>query len=238
MSSPGVLRGHARFVPAAAARCDERRRQPVCPQRRGGGGLEHHRSDLAAWQAAAAPNLETYPAANGARGKRRLDAAQGREWFDVCPVLHSPLEASDDSNQRQATVRLVDEQGAGGKVREIFDDIKRTKGIDFVPAMWRALATNPTQLELVWTQLKTLMHPESIGRQTKLDAKTRETSPWPFRRPTAVRICVNSHTAALRKLGVDTQTLGEILAIVALFNQTNALAEGYQVEPDVLPPLE
>jgi len=29
-----------------------------------------------------------------------------------------------------------------------------------------------------------------------------------------------------------------VLAVAALFNTTNALADGYQVEPDVLPPLE
>ena len=41
-----------------------------------------------------------------------------------------------------------------------------------------------------------------------------------------------------RKLGLDTETLGEVLAITALFNSTNALADGYQIEPDVLPPVE
>jgi len=50
--------------------------------------------------------------------------------------------------------------------------------------------------------------------------------------------CVNSHTAALRKLGTSNEALGEILAIAGLFNMTNALAEGYQIEPDILPPLE
>jgi AhpD family alkylhydroperoxidase len=142
------------------------------------------------------------------------------------------------SGQRQATVRLVDEHGAGGKAREIFDDIKRTKGIDFVPNLWRTLATNPDQLELVWTQLKALMHPEAAGRPSRLDARTRETIALAVSATNGCAYCVNSHTAALRKLGVDTETLGEILAIAALFNQTNALAEGYQVEPDVLPPLE
>ena len=52
------------------------------------------------------------------------------------------------------------------------------------------------------------------------------------------RYCVNSHTAAVRKLGLSVEALGEVLAIVGLFNTTNALADGYQVEPDVLPPLE
>ena len=142
------------------------------------------------------------------------------------------------SSPRHATVRLVDEQGAGGKVREVFDDIKRTKGIDFVPNLWRTLATNPVLLELVWTQLKALMHPEACGRVSRLDAKTRETIALAVSATNGCAYCVNSHTAALKKLGVDTETLGEILAIAALFNQTNTLAEGYQVEPDILPPLE
>ena len=76
--------------------------------------------------------------------------------------------------ERKATVRLVDEKGASGRVREIFDDIKRTKGIDSVPNLWRALATSPDQLELIWSRLKALMHPESAGRASKLDARTRE----------------------------------------------------------------
>jgi len=142
------------------------------------------------------------------------------------------------SATRQATVRLVDEQGAGGKVREIFDDIKRTKSIDFVPNIWRALATNPDHLELVWRQLKALMHPEAAGRKSRLDAKTRETIALVVSATNGCAYCVNSHTSALKKLGVDGETLGEILAIAGLFNQTNALADGYQIEPDVLPPIE
>jgi len=137
---------------------------------------------------------------------------------------------------REATVRLIDENAAGGKVREIFDDIKRTKGIDFVPKLWRVLATNSDQLELVWRQLKALMHPEAAGRQSKLDARTRETIALAVSATNGCAYCVNSHTAALNKLGVDAETLGEILAIVGLFNQTNALADGYQIEPDILPP--
>ena len=43
-------------------------------------------------------------------------------------------------------------------------------------------------------------------------------------------------TPTLDRLGVDTETLGEVMAIVGLFNQTNALANGYQIQPDVFPP--
>ena len=75
---------------------------------------------------------------------------------------------------RTATVRPVPEHEATGKVAAIFADIKATKKIDFVPAIWRTLATNPVQLEVVWTTLKTLMHPEAMGRHSRLDPTTRE----------------------------------------------------------------
>lgn len=136
---------------------------------------------------------------------------------------------------RIATVTPVAESAAVSKVAEIFADIKRTKKIDFVPNLWRVLATSPDQLELIWTRLKALMHPEVAGRSSPLDARTREIIALAVSATNGCRYCVNSHTAALKKQGVDDVALGEILGIVALFNSTNALADGYQVEPDILP---
>lgn len=143
----------------------------------------------------------------------------------------------NESEHRKATVLPIAESAATGKVAGIFADIKRTKNIDFVPTFWRVLATCPDQLEIVWTRLKALMHPEAAGRSSPLDARTREIIALAVSATNGCRYCVNSHTAALKKLGVDDVALGEILGIVALFNSTNALADGYQVEPDVLPPL-
>ncbi len=142
------------------------------------------------------------------------------------------------NEQRQATVKLVDESAATGKVAAVFADIKRTKSIDFVPNFWRALATHPDNLELVWTRLKALMHPESDGRTSHLDPLTREIIAVAVSATNGCSYCINSHTAAARKLGLSVEALGEVLAIVGLFNTTNALADGYQIEPDVLPPLE
>ena len=139
------------------------------------------------------------------------------------------------SEERVATVRPVDEHEATGAVAAIFADIKRTKNIDFVPAIWRTLATNPVQLGVVWSSLKQLMHPEAVGRASRLDPRTRELIALVVSATNGCAYCINSHTAALRKLGVDQETLGEIMAIVGLFNMTNALANGYQVEPDVRP---
>jgi AhpD family alkylhydroperoxidase len=140
------------------------------------------------------------------------------------------------TEDRIATILPIEENQAVGKVAAIFEDIKQTKNITFVPALWRTIATNPTQLEVVWTTLKTLMHPEAVGRSARLDPKTREMIALAVSATNACPYCINSHTAALRKLGVDLETLGELMAIVGLFNMTNALANGYQIEPDVLPP--
>ena len=138
---------------------------------------------------------------------------------------------------RIATVAPVSEEAATGKVAEIYADIKRTKNIPFVPNLWRVLATNPDHLELVWGRLKAIMHPEATGRVSKLDATTREVIALAVSATNGCAYCVNSHTAALRKLGMDVEALGEVMAVVGLFNSTNALADGYQIEPDILPPL-
>ena len=141
-------------------------------------------------------------------------------------------------SDRIANVTPVAEDSATGKVGEIYADIKKTKNIDFVPNFWRVLATNPDQLELVWNRLKFLMHPEATGRDSNLDPLTRELIALAVSATNGCTYCINSHTAAAMKLGLDVETLGEVMGIIALFNSTNALSDGYQVEPDVRPPLE
>ena len=139
---------------------------------------------------------------------------------------------------RIATVRPVSEDEAKGKVAAIYADIKATKGLERVPNFWRVLAVNPDHLELVWTQLKTLMHPEAMGRRSTLDPLTREMIALAVSATNGCAYCTNSHTTAVRKLGLSPEALGEVMAIVGLFNMTNALADGYQVTPDVVPPLD
>ena len=132
---------------------------------------------------------------------------------------------------RQATVALIDERTATGRVREIFDDIKATKQIDFVPNLWRALASHPPLLDLVWVRLKSIMHAPG-----QLSPLTKEMIALAVSITNGCSYCINSHTAAVRKLGLDDQGLGELMSVVALFNTTNTLADGYQVVPDILPP--
>ena len=128
-----------------------------------------------------------------------------------------------------STVKLVDENTDHPRVRAVFDDIKATKKIDRVPNIWRALATNPEHLQLCWTRLKAIMRPG------KIDLLTKEIIALAVSVTNSCRYCINSHTAAVQKLGLDNEALGEVLAVVGLYNQMNKLSDAYQVEPDILP---
>lgn len=112
-----------------------------------------------------------------------------------------------------ATVQLVDETTDHPVVRRVFDDIKATKQIDRVPNVWRALATNPAHLELCWTRLKAIMAPG------KVDQLTKEIIALAVSVTNGCRYCINSHTAATQKLGLDAEALGEVLAVVGLFTR-------------------
>ncbi|MBL9125782.1 MAG: carboxymuconolactone decarboxylase family protein, partial [Planctomycetaceae bacterium] len=114
------------------------------------------------------------------------------------------------STPRPATVPLVEEAQAQGLVREIYNDIKRTKNIDFVPNFWKTLASHPPLLEQTWLRLKSAMAPG------KLDPLTKEIIALAVSATNGCRYCINSHTAAVKKLGLDDEGLGELMAVVAV----------------------
>jgi len=64
-------------------------------------------------------------------------------------------------------LRPISEEEATGKVKEVFDDIKATKKIDFIPKFWQVLAINPDHLEATWHKLKTVMKPGKLDLLTK-----------------------------------------------------------------------
>ena len=67
-----------------------------------------------------------------------------------------------------ASVKLVSEEEATGKVREIYDDIKNELDIDFVPNLYRVMASRPEYLESNWNKTKAvMMAPGQLDRLTK-----------------------------------------------------------------------
>ncbi len=124
------------------------------------------------------------------------------------------------------TVAMVEYAEASPEVRAIYDEIMRVKSIDFVPNFWKTLASHPPLLADVWTSLNRTMQP---GR---LDGLTKELLAIAVSATNGCTYCIRSHTAAARKLGMDDAMLGEVMAVTGVFNRTNKLADGYQVEVD------
>jgi AhpD family alkylhydroperoxidase len=127
------------------------------------------------------------------------------------------------------TVKLADENSDHPVIRRVFEDIKATKKIDRIPNIWRALAAHPEHLELCWTRLKAIMAPG------KVDALTKEIVALAVSATNGCEYCINSHSAAVQKLGLSKEQYGEILAVIGLYNQMNKLADVLQIEADIRP---
>jgi AhpD family alkylhydroperoxidase len=125
-----------------------------------------------------------------------------------------------------ATVKLVEIEEAAPAVREVYDDIMQTRQIDWINNFWKALAVQPDLLRRTWEGVKTVMTPGA------LDPLTKEMIYIAISATNGCQYCINSHTAASRKKGMTDEMLAELMAVVGMANQTNALANGFQVELD------
>ncbi len=127
-------------------------------------------------------------------------------------------------------VKLIAEEEATGKVKEIFDEIKEKLGIDFVPNLYRAMAPIPEYLDAHWNKTRAIMQ-----RPGKLDKLTREIVAVAVSAVNGCRYCTEVHTSAAQKLGLDDEGVIELMAVVDLFSGLNKFAEGLQLEMDEKP---
>jgi len=125
-----------------------------------------------------------------------------------------------------ATVKLVETEEASPAVREVYDDIMQTRQIDWINNFWKALAVQPDLLRRTWEGVKSVTAPGA------LDPLTKEMIYIAVSVTNGCRYCINSHTAAARKKGMTDEMLAELMAVVGMANQTNALVDGFQVELD------
>ena len=67
-----------------------------------------------------------------------------------------------------ASIRMIPEEEASGKVKDVYDDLKSHLGIDFVPNLYKVMASKPTYLEANWNKVKAVMiEPGKLDRLTK-----------------------------------------------------------------------
>jgi len=115
---------------------------------------------------------------------------------------------------------------ASAEVREVFNDIMQTRGVDCVNNFWMVLANHPPTLKRIWAEVKEVMAPGA------LDPLVKEMIYIAVSATNGCEYCSHSHTASARAKGMTEEMLGEVLAVAALANQTNRLANGYRVPVD------
>tara|TARA_B100001248_G_scaffold69714_1_gene49278 strand:- start:1 stop:393 length:393 start_codon:yes stop_codon:yes gene_type:complete len=122
--------------------------------------------------------------------------------------------------------KTTSEKNVKGKVKKVFNDIKKTRKITKIPNFWKSLAHNPDNLERTWNSLKQIM------KKGALDPVTKELIYVAVSITNNCEYCIRSHTAAAKKKGATDQMIKEMIEVAGLANQNNKLVAGYQVEVD------
>ena len=137
--------------------------------------------------------------------------------------------SSVDSAQ-VASIRVVEEEDATGKVATTYEEIRSTLGIDFVPNMYRALAVNPDQLEMTWRKVQSLM-----GEEGNLGKKTKDIVALTVSIMSGCDYCIGVYNDAVKQAGLDDAALLELYEVIDLYTGLNRLNIGLQTVTDEKP---
>ena len=125
-----------------------------------------------------------------------------------------------------ALVPPVEYAAASAAVRAVYDDIRATRGTDFINNFWKVLGNDPATLARTWANVKEAM------AEGALDPLVKELIYIAVSVTNNCEYCIHSHAAAARAKGMTPQMFGELLAVTALANATNRLANGYRIDVD------
>jgi AhpD family alkylhydroperoxidase len=125
-----------------------------------------------------------------------------------------------------STVNLIEYDDASAEVQSVYDDIMSTRDSNWVNNFWKALANQPDLLQRTWQNVKSVMSDGS------LDSLTKELIYIAVSATNSCNYCTNTHTAGARAKGMTDNMLTELMSVVGLANQTNALSNGLQIEID------
>jgi len=113
------------------------------------------------------------------------------------------------------------------RVKAVFDDIRDTRGTDYINNVWRYLAFDPRLLEEVWRDVR-----DVLAKPSLLDPMTKEMIYLAVSITNACEYCVHSHTMAAKAKGMSDAQHGELLRIVSQAGRTNHLLNGMQIPVD------
>jgi AhpD family alkylhydroperoxidase len=121
---------------------------------------------------------------------------------------------------------LIEYEDASPEVRAIYEDIMATRNTDWINNFWKVLARDPAELRRVWENVKQVMAPGA------LDILTKEMIYVAVSATNGCEYCTYSHTASARAKGLTDAQLMEVLAVAALANETNRLANALRPPVD------
>ena len=88
-----------------------------------------------------------------------------------------------------ATMPMIEYEDAPPAVRAIYDDIMRTRQVDWINNFWKVLANHPPTLKRTWESIKEVMAPGA------LDPLTKELIYLAVSTTNGCDYCITSHTA-------------------------------------------
>ncbi|MCL4760665.1 MAG: carboxymuconolactone decarboxylase family protein [Burkholderiales bacterium] len=125
-----------------------------------------------------------------------------------------------------ALVPLVEYDDAPPEVRAVYDDIRATRRTDYVNNFWKVLAHDPATLRRTWAQTKEVM---AAGA---LDPLVKELIYLAVSVTNNCEYCIHTHHAAAKGKGMTPAMFAEMMAVTALANENNRLANGYRMDVD------
>jgi len=124
-------------------------------------------------------------------------------------------------------IKLMEEKEATGMVKSIFDEIKSTLSLSFVPQVFRGLAADPDELKLVWGDLKRFFNSGQVDMKTKGMAAVAMA---------AAQDCSyfdSMYSSAMKLLGVTDEQLDEMRQFANVLSLLNHRAILWELESEL-----
>ena len=119
------------------------------------------------------------------------------------------------------------EAEADPRVKAVFDDIRATRKSDFVNNFWRGLANQPQLLERTWASLK-----EVMVAPGELSPVVKEMIYVAVSTVNGCSYCIHSHTAQAKAKGMTEGMHAELLSVIGMASETNAIVQALQIPVD------
>jgi uncharacterized peroxidase-related enzyme len=121
---------------------------------------------------------------------------------------------------KMARIRMIKEEEATGRVKEVYQDIKACFGV--VPNLFKAMALRPEILDANWNKTKAVLMSGIVSRETK------EMIAVVVSKANSCDYCVNAHSTALKMLGFTEERIQKLLTNIGsadLDNKTKRILQ-------------